>query len=166
MATYYSEITPEQTDLIEHSPLFFVATAAPDGQPVTEGVGPINMSPKGGSTLAILGPSRVAYLDFAGSGNETALHIAAGSPITVMFCSFDQDAAIVRLFGQARIGPAGESELASRLLDGNEFSGLSRPRQVVEVDGDCTSTSCGYGVPLMEFVRARTKADRARRFKP
>jgi hypothetical protein len=37
---------------------------------------------------------------------------------------------------------------------------------VVEIDVERTMTSCGYGVPVMELVRERQRADRGRRFKP
>ena len=74
MATNYPEITPEQADLIKNSSLFFVASASPDLAGVPNGVGPINLSPKGGVPLHVLGPNCVAYLDYVGSGNETGRH--------------------------------------------------------------------------------------------
>ena len=104
MATYYPSITDEQADLIQQAPLFFVATAAPTPEATSDNVGPINLSPKGGVPLHILDPHRVAYLDYAGSGDETARHTLAGSPITIMVCSFDaENAAIIRLYGRATI---------------------------------------------------------------
>ena len=99
MASYYSSITDEQAELIKNTPLFFVGTSAPTESDTSEGVGPINISPKGGVPLHIINPNRVAYLDYAGSGNETARHSLSGSPITVMICSFEgENAAIVRLY--------------------------------------------------------------------
>ena len=79
MASYYSSITDEQDELIRSAPLFFVATVGPD-DPASH-VGPINLSPKGGVRLHIIDRNRVAYLDYAGSGDETAKHSAAGSPV-------------------------------------------------------------------------------------
>src|SRR3954471_24859276 len=100
MATYYPSITNEQAELIRSADLFFVASADPRLATGPNEVGPVNVSPKGGVPLHILGPNRVAYLDYPGSGNETARHCAAGGPITVMVVSFEGgDAAIVRLFG-------------------------------------------------------------------
>ena len=105
MATFHPSITDEQAALIRNASLFFVASADPQLADGPE-VGPVNVSPKGGVPLHILGPNRVAYLDYPGSGNETARHCKAGGPITVMVCSFDEgDAAIVRLFGRARVTP-------------------------------------------------------------
>jgi hypothetical protein len=39
------------------------------------------------------------------------------------------------------------------------------PRHVVDIEVESTVTSCGYGVPVMTFLRARREADRGRRYK-
>src|SRR3954470_19727045 len=117
MATFYPSITDEQAELIRSATVFFVATADPRLERGPQEEGPVNVSPRGGVPLHIIAPDRVAFLDYAGSGNETARHTLAGGPITVMICSFEGgDAAIVRLYGQARITPLAESHLAERLL--------------------------------------------------
>jgi hypothetical protein len=165
MATYYSSITPEQAALIHSAPLFFVASVAPDLAKGHGGVGPVNLSPKGGVRLHMLNPTRVAYLDYPGSGNETARHALAGGPITIMICSFDEgDAAIVRLFGKATVTPFAESPLAE-LLAQESTSELKAPRQVIEIEIEQTMTSCGYGVPVMTLVHERRSADRSRKYK-
>ena len=166
MASYYPSITAEQAKLIENSPVFFVATAAPNPSDISGGVGPINISPKGGVPLHILAPNRVAFLNYAGSGNETERHSAGGSPITVMICSFEgENAAIVRLYGKASVMPVSESELAEQLLASGATEMKLTPRQIIEIEVEKTSTSCGYGVPVMEFVRDRRTVDHGRRYK-
>jgi hypothetical protein len=166
MATYHSSITDEQAALIRNAAMFFVASADPRLAHGPDGVGPVNVSPKGGVPLHILDGNRVAYLDYRGSGNETARHCTVGGPITVMICSFEEnDAAVVRLFGKARVTPLAESPLAA-LLAAQSIEGWKGPqRQVVEVEIDSTMTSCGYGVPVMQFVRQRRVVDRGRRYK-
>ena len=166
MATYHPAITDEQAELIRNAPLFFVATADPQLAAGPNKVGPVNVSPKGGVPLHILGPNRVAYLDYRGSGNETARHCAAGGPITVMVSCFEgEDAAIVRLFGTASVTPLEESPLAELLLQRPAAELKGKARQVVEVEVEQTMTSCGYGVPVMALVRQRRVADRGRRYK-
>ena len=165
MATYHPSITDEQAALIRGAALFFVASADPRLANGPDDVGPVNVSPKGGVALHILGPNRVAYLDYRGSGNETGRHCAAGGPITVMVCSFeDGDAAIVRLFGKARVTPLSDSPLAPLLLE-RPAAELKTARQVIEVEIDRTMTSCGFGVPVMKLVRERRTVDRGRRYK-
>ena len=163
MASYHDAITETQAELIRQAPVFFVATVDPALAAGPRDIGPINLSPKGGAPLVILDPRRVAYLDFPGSGNETARHSASGSPVTVMVCSFDADAAIVRLYGRARFTPVAESPRAQRLL-GDDFDPRAS-RQIVEIEIERTMTSCGYGVPVLSFVRDREATDRGRRYK-
>jgi hypothetical protein len=158
-------ITAEQRALIEAAQIFFVASVHPDLEPGPDGQGPLNLSPKGGVPLHVIDERRVAYLDYRGSGNETARHAAADGPVTVMVMSIDgEDAAIVRLYGRARITPIEESPLAERLLARPaESIGLPQ-RHIVEIDVESTATSCGYGVPVLEFRADRTKAGRGRRY--
>ena len=166
MGTRYSHITPEQAELIREAPVFFVASVAPDLSSGPAGQGPVNLSPKGGSPLHIIDERRVAYLDYRGSGDETGRHSAAGGPITIMVMSTGaRDAAIVRLYGQATVAPLEESPLAD-LLRGSTAQHLELPeRQVVDVAIEGTQTSCGYGVPVFEFVSQRMPSQRGRRFK-
>jgi hypothetical protein len=166
MAQYYSEITEEQIKLIKSSPVFFVGTYASNPTDVLDGLGPINLSPKGSTALHVVDSNRVAYLDYAGSGNETARHLLAGSPITVMICSFeDENAAIVRLYGTAQVVTLEESPLATELLEHGAKELKLTPRQVIDITVEKTTTSCGYGVPVMEFTRDRRLADRGRLYK-
>ena len=165
MATYYSSITPEQAALIQSAPLFFIASVDPALENGPNGVGPVNLSPKGGVQLHIVNPNRVAYLDYPGSGNETARHGLSGGPVTIMVCAFDaEDAAIIRLFGRAKVTLFAESPLADVLAE-QSTAALKNPRQVIEVEIEQTMTSCGYGVPVMALVRQRQSKDRGRRFK-
>lgn len=167
MATSYGGITPEQRLLIEESRVFFVASAAADLSPGSHGQGPVNCSPKGGVRLHVLDESRVAYLDFAGSGNETARHASSGGPMTIMVMSTTAtDAGIVRLYGHARAIPLAEYRERAVAEDGppSDEIGLAR-RQVIELQVESSETSCGYGVPVMEYVASRTKAEHGRRYK-
>lgn len=50
---------------IKKQPVFFVATAAPEGR--------ANLSSKGMGTLEILRNTHVRWLNFTGSGNETGI---------------------------------------------------------------------------------------------
>jgi hypothetical protein len=143
-----------------------VATSDPAFAPGPHGSGPLNLSPKGGVPLHLITPTRVAYLDYRGSGDETARHLRAGSPITLMVCSFETaEAAIVRLYGRAQVVPLEESPLAERLL-AQPAAELRLPlRQVIDITVERTATSCGYGVPVLAPVRERTVVDRGRRYK-
>jgi hypothetical protein len=165
MATTHARITPEQADLIRQSQVFFVASVAPDLSRGPSGQGPVNLSPKGGTPLHVIDQNRVAYLDYTGSGNETGRHASAGGPVTLMVMSIGGvDAAIVRLFGQARVSPIVDSPLAERLLAAPAKDIELPVRQIVDVTIESTQTSCGYGVPVFDFVSQRVRAKRGRRY--
>ena len=165
MATAYSLITDEQAAMIRSAPVFFVGSADFDGGKDGD-IDAVNVSPKGGVPLHIISPNRVAYLDYVGSGNETARHSDAGSPVTVMVCSFEEDnAGIIRLYGRARTMPIEDSPLADLLLEYAADDIALPMRQVIDIQVEKTSTSCGYGVPVMSFERERTVGDRGRRYK-
>lgn len=166
MATKYDRITDKQRALIESSPLFFIATADPGGSGGPLGEGPVNLSPKGDSKLTVLNDHTVAYLDFVGSGNQTARHIEAGSGVTVMVCSFDEEnAGIVRLYGTGRVCDITEYPHTDRLKAAMAEEIALPERQVIEIAVESTITSCGYGVPVSDGFRPRTMQDRGRAFK-
>ena len=166
MADFYEHITPEQDKLIQDSKLFFVATADPSLGFSNLGAGPVNLSPKGGVPLQILNPNQVAYLDYVGSGNETVRHSLKGGPITIMVCAFDQqNAAVVRLYGRASIRDLNDENL-SELLHHKVAENIALPeRQLVLIDIESTSTSCGYGVPVMSFDAERSIGNIGRLYK-
>ncbi len=166
MATHFDHITEEQAALIRQAKLFFVGSADPELGGGPQGQGPVNLSPKGGVPLHIIDNRRVAYLDYAGSGNETARHTAGGGPITVMVMSLDdEDAAIVRLYGRAQAMPFDDSPLAELVRSTPAEDIELAERQVIEIAIEHTQTSCGYGVPVYEYVAERTRAERGRQYK-
>ena len=145
MAEFTDHLTPDHIAMIERQPMFFVATAAADGR--------INLSPKGlADTFAVLSPSRVAYLDLAGSGNETHAHLSADGWITLMMCNFQQPALILRIYGRGDVVlPADEKwdELA------RHFALLPGTRQIFDIVVESVQTRCGWGVPVMSHDKDR-----------
>jgi hypothetical protein len=144
MADFFEALTDEHATMIARQPVFFVATAAEGAR--------INLSPKGYNCLRILSPTRVAYLDLGGSGNETNAHLLADGRITLMFCNFQQPALILRIYGRGEpVVPwdRGWAELASH------FTLLPGTRQIFDVAIESVQTSCGWGVPVMSLERER-----------
>src|SRR4051794_32936319 len=129
-------------------PMFFVATAprADDGH--------VNVSPKGLATFAVLAPDRVAYLDLTGSGAETIAHIRENHRITIMFCAFTGAPSICRLYGEGQVHELGSDSYDELLV---HFSELSGARAIIEVAVTRVSASCGYAVPLMDYVGQRDR---------
>ncbi len=74
--------------------------------------------------------------------------------MTLMVMSMSQtDAAVVRLFGSATVTDIDASPLRDLVLSAIADEIALPPRQVIEVKVDGTETSCGYGVPIYEYVR-------------
>lgn len=144
MAEFFPALTAEHRAFVARQPVFFVATAAVDAR--------INLSPKGMDTFRVLDDATVAYLDVAGSGNETNAHLLADGRITIMFCAFDNPALILRLYGRGRAVLPQDAEwgaLATR------FTLLPGTRQIFVVAVEQVQTSCGWGVPHMRFEQER-----------
>jgi pyridoxamine 5'-phosphate oxidase-like protein len=128
--------------------LFFVATA-----PLSGG-GHVNCSPKGLGGFAALGPREVAYLDFVGSGIETAAHLRENGRITLLFCAFEGPPRIVRLYGRGELLEPGSVEFEA--LRGH-FSEAPGTRAIVRVALARVADSCGYGVPLYRYEGERSQ---------
>ena len=133
---------------IERQPMFFVATAAADGR--------VNVSPKGADSLRILNDTTVRWLNLSGSGNETAGHLKALNRITLMFCAFNGDAMILRLYGTAKVLHARDPGWAEAVAMFPEMAGT---RQIVDVSIELVQSSCGSGVPVMAFEADRANAE-------
>jgi hypothetical protein len=144
MADFFDALTEDHVAMIAAQPVFFVATAAEGAR--------INLSPKGYDCFRVLSPTRVAWLDVGGSGNETNAHLLADGRITLMFCNFQQPALILRLYGRGEpVVPwdRGWNELAAH------FAMLPGTRQIFDVAVESVQTSCGWGVPLMTLEKER-----------
>ena len=146
---FTDSLTPDHMAMIARQSVFFVATAADAGR--------INLSPKGlDGTFLVLSPSRVAWLDLGGSGNETNAHLLAAQTdqgrVTVMMCNFEQPALILRIYGRGKPVLPADPEWAELSA---HFALLPGTRQIFDVAVESVQTSCGWGVPLMKVERDR-----------
>lgn len=141
---FFDHITEKQAAFVAKQPVFFVATAAPDAR--------INLSPKGMDSFRVLSPTRVAYVDYGGSGNETNAHLAADGRITIMFCAFDRPALIYRLYGQGRAVLPQDVDWESLAAHFRMERGV---RQIFDVIIESAQESCGWAVPEMTLKAER-----------
>jgi hypothetical protein len=128
MAKFFDAIMPAHQAFIEHQKMFFVASAP------LEGDGHVNLSPKGGDVFRILDPNKVAYLDYTGSGNETSAHLLQNG--RTILPADEQWPDLVTLFTD--IHPA--------------------TRQIIVATVHKVQTSCGYSVPLYDYLGERDHA--------
>ena len=148
MAKVFDEIDEHLAGWIAKQALFFVGSAplADDGH--------VNVSPKGPiESLRILDPRTVAYLDVVGSGAETIAHLRDNGRVVVMLCAFEGPPRILRLHGQGTVLPADAVDFDVAPPAGTE-------RAVIRIEVDRIADSCGYGVPVMEYVGPRPQYER------
>ena len=146
MGKVYTEINQEMVLWIRQQPLFFVATAP------LEADGHVNCSPKGGDALRIIDPVTVAYQDLTGSGAETIAHLRQNGRIVFMFCAFEGPPKILRLYGQGEVMLAQHADFPSLSAS---FPENPATRAIIRVKLTRISDSCGFGVPLFDYLGPR-----------
>ena len=144
MGAKFKEISENISTFIKEQKIFFVGTAGPEGR--------VNVSPKGMDSLRVINANKVIWLNLTGSGNETAAHLLQNSRMTIMFCSFEKKPLILRLYGKAKIFHPRDPEFSTYI---NEFPETPGSRQIIELEVDLVQTSCGYGVPFMDYKEER-----------
>src|SRR5688500_6900300 len=148
MAEAHDGLSAKLRRRIDEQHLFFVATA-PLGLE-----GHVNLSPKGMDTFRVIDDHAVAYLDLTGSGAETIAHLRQNGRITIMFCAFDGKPEIIRLYGRGRVLIPGDGDFEDLRPS---FPDLPGVRSIIAVDVERVSSSCGYAVPLYEYMGDRSR---------
>lgn len=133
---------------IEQQKIFFVATASS-----TED-GMVNTSPKGYNTFTVIDHQTVGYLDYPGSGNETARHIMENGRLTIMFCSFDEKTLILRLLGKGEVIEKDSPNFSDYAPHFQERFG-SWTRQIIILHINKVKSSCGEAVPYYQYIGER-----------
>jgi hypothetical protein len=140
VARFYEALNEELIAFIRRQKVFFTATAPREGR--------INLSPKGMDSLRVLDPRTVAWLDLTGSGIETAAHLKENGRMTLMFCAFEEEPLILRLYGKGTVVSPRHPEWAQLSI---LFPPLPGARQIMRLQVESLQTSCGFGVPLFEY---------------
>jgi hypothetical protein len=146
MGKFFESISNEQQAFIEKQHMFFVSTAPLSAD------GHVNLSPKGLDCFRVLSPDRVAYMDLLSSGNETSAHTMENGRITFMFCAFEGNPNILRLYGKGYTVLPNHPDWAT--LSAN-FTIYPSTRQLIVADISKVQSSCGFGVPMYEYVGER-----------
>ena len=144
MGKQYDLITEKHAQFIIRQQLFFVATASIEGR--------INLSPKGLDSLRIVNPNQVVWLNLTGSGNETAAHLKDDDRMTLMFCAFEGDPKVLRVYGRASSHHEGSEVWEEHI---GRFPRLPGARQIIVMEVDSVVSSCGFGIPLFDYVAQR-----------
>lgn len=144
MAKQFDHISEDHRQFIAAQHLFFCGTAADEGR--------VNISPKGMDTLRVMGPNRIIWQNWTGSGNETAAHLARVNRMTLMWCGFETRPLILRIYGTARVLHPRDADFAA--LNAH-FPPTDGARQVFDMTVDLVQTSCGWAVPFYDHKGPR-----------
>ena len=150
MGRTYDRLDAPIINFIRRQHVFFVASAPSAG-------GHVNVSPKGLDSLRVLDDRRIAYLDLTGSGAETIAHVRDNGRLTFMFCAFEGKPRIVRLQGTGTVITRSDPTFADVAAP---FPMRRGARAVIVLEVDRVADSCGYSVPLYNFVGERDVLDR------
>jgi hypothetical protein len=103
-------------------------------------------------SLRVLDRNQLLWLNVTGSGNETAAHLQESARMTLMFCAFNGNALILRLYGTAQTIHAGDMEWADLYA---HFKPVPAARQIFHMHVDLVQTSCGMAVPFFDYAGDR-----------
>ena len=144
MGQMFKELSPIHIQFIAEQKIFFVGTATAESR--------VNVSPKGMDCLVVPDKTHVAWLNTTGSGNETSAHVQEDSRMTLMFCSFDIQPLILRIYGRATV-------LHRKDPGWNRLLPLFKPwpgaRQIFNLTVDLVQASCGKAVPYYKYAGER-----------
>lgn len=149
MAKFYDEIPESLIEWIKKQHMFWVASAplSPDGH--------VNLSPKGtADSFHVVNSRRVWYQDLTGSGVETISHIRENGRVTILFNAFEGPPRILRLFGTGTVYEYGTEEYESLISPETRKPGS---RAAIVIDVYQCQTTCGFAVPIYDFVTHRTQ---------
>jgi len=147
MGNFKDHIPDNILQWARQQPVFWIATA-----PLSKDMH-INVSPKGTRQSFIqIEPKRMMYEDMTGSGVETISHIRENGRVTVLFQAFDGPPRICRIYGNASYLEYGTAAYEEVIPPHKRSSGS---RAVVVIDITKVGGSCGFGIPLYQYMGDR-----------
>ncbi|MHC1697252.1 MAG: pyridoxamine 5'-phosphate oxidase family protein [Geobacteraceae bacterium] len=145
MGKQYAELLEKDTEFAARQKVFFLASASGEE---------VNLAPKGEDCLHFLDSTTLFLLDYPGSSNRTGRDLAAGGSLTLLFCSFGDDARVLRIFCSGEVIGRGCPDFGTIV---KLFPGVNPEivRQVFRLSVQAVENSCGLSVPVMRFEKVR-----------
>ena len=147
MGKQYKSMTGKDIEFANRQHLFFIASAC--GKEV-------NLAPKSDDCFRFPDARTLLVLDYPGSSNRTGRDIEAGGEVTVMFCSFEDESKVLRLFCKGMLVQK-ENPLFGELMQNFSDVDPAIVRQLFRLNIYAVESSCGLSVPIMRFEKTREK---------
>ena len=144
MGKQFKQLDESHIKFIQNQKIFFTGTAGATGL--------VNVSPKGMDSFRVISAHEILWLNYTGSGNETAAHILQNPRMTVMFCSFTEEPLILRIYGTAQAVHPTDAEWQEKI---SFFGNPLGARQIFRLAIELVQTSCGFAVPFYEYKGER-----------
>jgi len=144
MGKQYAKLNKVDIEFIEKQKLFYIASCSKHE---------VNLSPRGYESMHVIDDSSMYMIDYLGSGNRTARDIGEGGKVTIVFNSFEGAPKILRIFctGEVILKEDENFEKVSK----NFTADMNGIRQIFKFKITAVETSCGMGVPIMEYKEER-----------
>lgn len=144
MGKQYAKLNQNDIEFIQKQQLFYVASCSNHE---------VNLSPRGYDSLHVIDENNLYMIDYLGSGNRTARDIGEDGEVTLVFNAFEGAPKILRCFckGEVILKDNPEFDSASK----NFKEDMNAIRQIFKFTIYAVETSCGAGVPLMEYKEDR-----------
>jgi len=144
MGKQYAKLNPADIEMIKKQQLFYIASCSNHE---------VNLSPRGYESLHVIDENNLYMIDYLGSGNRTARDIGEDGEVTLVFNAFEGAPKILRLFckGEVILKDNAEFDTASK----NFTEDMNAIRQIFKFTIYAVETSCGAGVPLMDYKEER-----------
>ena len=150
-------ITASDKEWILKQKIFFVGSA-----PLDENYH-VNISPKSAMEFRVIDETHVAWLDYSGSGAETAAHILENGRLTIMFVALTGDPKIMRLYGKGSLVMPEAVQRAENIRLQEAFKGQllgdddcdNGFRSITVLEVHRVTQSCGYSIPFFDYVKDR-----------
>ena len=144
MGKQYAKLNDNDIEFIKKQQLFYIASCSNHE---------VNLSPRGYDSLHVEDANTVYMIDYLGSGNRTARDIGEDGEVTLVFNAFEGAPKILRCFCKGEV----------ILKDNDKFENISKNftvdmngiRQMFIFTIYAVETSCGAGVPLMDYKEER-----------
>ena len=144
MGKQYAKLNQADIEFIKQQQLFYIASCSNHE---------VNLSPRGYDSLHVEDENTLFMIDYLGSGNRTARDIGEDGEVTLVFNAFDGAPKILRCFckGEVILKDNADFENASK----NFTEDMNAIRQIFKFKIYAVETSCGAGVPLMDYKEER-----------
>ena len=144
MGKQYKILSKHDINFIKEQKLFYIASCS---------MQEVNLSPRGYDSLYIADESTVYMIDYLGSGNRTARDIDEDGQVTLLFNAYEGKPKILRCFckGECILKETPGFKAISKYFNED----MTAIRQIFKFNIYALESSCGMGVPLMQYQEER-----------